>query len=111
MKSWQTHHNDRTVSIKLASDIVTEPMHVNDLIPHNSAVIPEPKNGTASILAIKAPFEDSDTPFAAIKGYGDTDYICGGCRAILASKVDRGHLRNLVLKCFKCNSFNIVSGT
>lgn len=74
-------------------------------------VIPEPEKDTASVLVLSGPSFASATPFAVIRGGGDTDYVCGGCRATLASQVRRGQLISMVLKCLKCDSFNVIRGT
>jgi hypothetical protein len=74
-------------------------------------VISEPAKNTASILVLNEPCHLSADPFAVIKGAGDTDYVCGGCRVTLALQVSRGQLSDLVIKCLNCNSFNFVRGT
>lgn len=74
-------------------------------------VTPEPEKDTTAVLVLSSPCHVSTTPFAIIKGGGDTDYVCGACRAILASQVNRGQLVNLVFKCINCGSFNVVRGT
>ena len=74
-------------------------------------VIPEPEKNSASVLILKTPCYISNTPFAAISGGGNTDYICGGCSAVLASQVNQGMLVSIVLKCLNCGSYNIVRGT
>ena len=74
-------------------------------------VIPEPKKDTAPVLVLTTPNYAFAAPFAVMKGGGDTDYLCGGCRAILASQVNRGQFVGLVFKCLNCNSHNVVRGT
>lgn len=74
-------------------------------------VIPEPAKNTASVLALATPSYVSNTPFAAISGSGETDYVCGACMVVIASRVDRGSIINLVFKCLNCQSFNVVRGT
>lgn len=74
-------------------------------------VIPEPDPNTVPVLVLTKPSDVSNTPFAVISGGGETDYVCGGCKAVLASRVERGRIVNLVLKCVGCQSFNIVRGT
>jgi predicted SprT family Zn-dependent metalloprotease len=60
--------------------------------------IPEPKEGTRAVLALKfiGP---------AIRGHGPTSYRCKRCHTILLEKVTHGQVRNIVIKCGKCNSF------
>ena len=74
-------------------------------------VVPEPEQNTASVLILTKPSCVSNTPFAVMSGGGETDYVCGGCKAVLATRVNRGQIVNLVFKCLGCQSFNIVRGT
>lgn len=69
-------------------------------------VIPKPKEGTASILAMNDP---SRLPI--IKGSADTNYQCGTCHATLVQGVTQGQIRNMVLLCPKCGSYNRLKGT
>jgi hypothetical protein len=74
-------------------------------------VIPEPEPGTAAVLVLQSPQYIMKDPFAVIRGESDTDYVCGCCRATIASHVERGMLVNIVLKCIACGSYNIIRGT
>jgi len=74
------------------------------------SVIPEPKSSTASVL-IRTPNFAEREPYLAMSGFGETDYLCGGCRTVLASKLSQGQISGLVLKCGKCLSYNAVRGT
>lgn len=74
-------------------------------------VIPEPKPGTAAILALKTPNFAMVDPYVQMHGSGDTDYICGCCREIIVAKGNRGKIINLVFKCAHCSAFNIIRGT
>lgn len=74
-------------------------------------VIPEPAPKTASVLVLTSANMASNTPYSVMTGGGDTDYICGGCRTTLAARVNRGQVVNLVFKCLRCGSYNIVRGT
>lgn len=69
-------------------------------------VIPEPKPGTATVLVHAKKGENS-----FIKGDGTDNYQCGVCKNILAEKVARGQIINIVFKCPNCDSFNMVKGT
>ncbi len=60
--------------------------------------IEEPPEGTRTVIESKV------TP--TFKGEGDLDYICGGCGAIIAEKVRRGQIRNIVVLCPKCGKYN-----
>ena len=62
------------------------------------SVIPEPREGNRTVIESKA------SP--AFKGEGDVDYICGNCGAILAGKLRRGQIRNIVVHCPKCGQYN-----
>jgi hypothetical protein len=74
-------------------------------------VIAEPEPKTASILVLSQANMASKTPYAVFSGGGETDYICGGCRTTLAAGVGRGQVINIVFKCLRCGSYNIVRGT
>ena len=39
-------------------------------------------------------------------GNGDVDYICGNCEAVLAAKMRKGQIKNLVLQCPSCGKYN-----
>ena len=66
-------------------------------------VIPEPKKGTRAVLE-----KDSQTEPVIFKGSGGLDLQCGSCEAILAKGVAEGQLRNLVLHCNQCGSYNEI---
>ena len=61
-------------------------------------IIPKPREGTRTVIESKV------SP--AFKGEGDVDYICRNCGAILAEKVYRGQIRNIVVHCPKCGQYN-----
>lgn len=71
-------------------------------------VIPEPKSGS---MIIKPPIYVVREPYVIFSGGGDTDYLCGCCRVVLASQIRQGQIVSLILKCGKCHSFNTVRGT
>jgi len=73
-------------------------------------VIAEPAEGTASVL-VRVPNSEEANPYTFMSGEGDTDYLCGACRTPVAIGVSQGQLTRLVLKCGKCQSFNVVRGT
>ena len=65
-------------------------------------IIPKPDEGTRTVLVGK----ELAGPF--IRGQGSTTYICGVCRNILVEKVYHGQIRNIVIKCTKCQSYNEI---
>jgi len=69
-------------------------------------VIPEPAQGTASVL-IPGP----NGPQVMFKGNESDNYVCGTCRKIIYQNIKRGMFINLVFKCFNCKSYNRVRGT
>lgn len=69
-------------------------------------VIPEPKQGTASVLV-----PGTDGPQIMFKGAGTEDYICGACGMTICENVNRGMFVGIVFKCFECGSYNHVRGT
>ncbi|MGL6170816.1 MAG: hypothetical protein ACRC1S_02830 [Vibrio sp.] len=74
------------------------------------SIIPKPKDNTASVI-IRQPNYAELEPYLVFSGEGDTDYLCGGCRTVLASKMSQGQVKSLVFKCGKCKSYNAVRGT
>jgi DNA-directed RNA polymerase subunit RPC12/RpoP len=74
-------------------------------------VIPEPENGTASVLVRSNILFVTKNPYAVMSGTGDTDYVCGACKVALAAKVNRGQIANMVLRCPACKSFNAIRGS
>lgn len=62
------------------------------------SVIPKPREGSRTMIESKV------SP--AFKGEADVDYICGECGAILAEKVRRGQIKNIVIHCPKCEQYN-----
>jgi len=69
-------------------------------------VIPEPEEGTASVLVLA-----HEGPHALIQGSGTTNYLCGVCDNVICRGVDRGGVAHLVFKCPNCGSYNRVRGT
>lgn len=69
-------------------------------------VVPEPKPGEASVLALQ-----KKGAFKLAQGDGDVDYLCGTCRNVICASVSRGQVVNIVFKCPNCGSFNLVRGT
>lgn len=69
-------------------------------------VIPEPAQGTASVLVFS-----KKGPYAIINGQGSDNYLCGACQNVICMNVDRGQIINLVFKCPNCDSFNRMRGT
>lgn len=67
-------------------------------------VIPEPENGTRSVL-VRPPGGEL-TPF--IRSDGPANLLCGNCSLTLVKGVDAGQITNLVLKCPQCGSFNDI---
>ena len=78
--------------------------------------IPEPEHATIIHFSGTKPFK----PF--IKGNGSDNYVCGYCGTILCENVIRGHAlefgnarlqsagkEGIVLKCFFCNEYNVIS--
>ena len=74
-------------------------------------VIPEPEQGTAAVLVLKTPNYALVDPYVIMRMGGDTDYVCGCCRAKIIENGNRGQIVNLVFKCAHCNAFNIIRGT
>ncbi len=64
-------------------------------------VIPKPKEGTASVLAMtrKEP---------VIKGVGEDNYLCGKCKFIICENISHGQIIDMVFKCPNCESYNTI---
>ena len=45
---------------------------------------------------------------AAVRGQGDTDYTCAGCRKTLLRKVLDKEIRSLVFKCPHCGTHSRI---
>jgi hypothetical protein len=63
-------------------------------------VISEPEADTRTVLKYTGPGT------AIFSGYGNVTMLCGHCERPLAERVKMGTLRNLVLVCKNCGSFN-----
>ena len=61
-------------------------------------IVPGGSEETGSVKGFKA------APF--IRGNGEFDYICGHCEAVLAEKMRRDQIKNLVLQCPTCGKYN-----
>lgn len=67
-------------------------------------VIPEPEPNTRSVLRSHADVLDT----IVMRGNGDIDFICGKCSAPLGQGLQSGQIRNVVLFCKRCKSYNEV---
>jgi cyanophycinase-like exopeptidase len=65
-------------------------------------VIPKPEEGSRTVLGLA---HDPDTT-VIIESYGQLDLLCGNCAAVLAHKVIHAQIKNLVLYCKRCGSYN-----
>jgi len=61
-------------------------------------IILKPSEGTRTVMEPKV--------VPAYNGDGDTDYICGKCGALLADKIRKGQVQNIVVRCPKCGQYN-----
>ena len=67
-------------------------------------LIEEPPEGTRTVLIPEvAPVFRGEGA-----GKGDVNYLCGRCSTILIETMPQGSVRNIVIKCPKCGSFNEV---
>lgn len=62
--------------------------------------IPEPKPNTRTVFIAKV------SPI--IKGVGDIDLVCGECGEILVEGIGHGQIKNIVIRCPKCNTYNDI---
>lgn len=68
-------------------------------------IIPEFLTVRRSILRAD---QDSTSPVVIKGSGGGIDLVCGKCGEVLAENIQQGQLRNLVLFCIKCQSYNDV---
>lgn len=64
-------------------------------------IIPEPAEGTRTVIAPAA--------MPAIKGEGDTNYLCANCDTKIVEKVGKGQIRNIVIRCSVCGNYNEIA--
>jgi len=69
-------------------------------------VIVKPEEGSATVLV-----HGKKGPYHFIQGEGHTNYLCGTCKNVLCSNVERGQIVGIVFKCPNCDSFNHIKGT
>lgn len=62
--------------------------------------IPEPKPNSRTVLIAKI------SPL--IKGVGDIDLVCAKCGEILVEGISHEQIKNIVIRCPKCNTYNDV---
>lgn len=77
---------------------------VNKLFNKKLKVIPKPEEGSRSV--IMPPNKNEAT---IIQGSGNINLVCGNCGASLAKGVEENQIKNVVLYCNQCNSYNEVS--
>ena len=68
--------------------------------------IPEPEEGTESVLIFK-----KKGRYSIISGGGSDNYLCGVCENIICKDVNRGQIMNLVFQCPDCGEYNRIKGT
>jgi hypothetical protein len=66
-------------------------------------VIPEPAQGTASVLVF-----DKKGQYVIIKGQGHDNFLCGACQNVICEGINEGQINNLVFKCPNCDSYNLL---
>lgn len=54
------------------------------------STVAKPREGRRTVIESKVSH--------AFRGEGDTDYICRGCGTLIADKVRRGQIRNIVVQ-------------
>ena len=63
-------------------------------------IIPKPAEGTRTVIAPAA--------MPAIKGEGDTNYLCGNCKTKIVEKVHKRQIQNIVVRCCICGNYNEI---
>lgn len=74
-------------------------------------IVPESEKGSLAILQKAKLLFAAKDPYAVVSGNGDADYVCGTCRVTIASRVVRGQIVNVALRCLNCGSLNMIRGT
>ena len=64
-------------------------------------IIPKPVEGTRIVIA--------PATMPAIKGKGDTNYLCGNCNTKIVEKVNEGQTSNIVILCSVCGNYNEIA--
>lgn len=72
-----------------------------------------PSHKTVPMKAIPEPEPNTRTVFIGevvplIKGAGDIDLVCGKCGETLVAGIDKGQIKNIVIRCPKCKTFNDI---
>lgn len=70
-------------------------------ISQKLTVIEKPKENTRTVIKLNKKNET-----VIIRGQGSIDFLCGRCGAKLAESVVSGQIKNIVLYCNKCGSYN-----
>ena len=85
------------------------PSDLGDTKPRQIRMIPTPPPAEGSRCVAELEVGDSgDTVFFVGAGAvrGGTDYVCGQCRAILVEQVRPRAIKNVVLQCAACGTYN-----
>lgn len=69
-------------------------------------MIPKPAEGTAVVFI---PTHKGAIPLMI--GTGEHDFLCGACRNVVCAGIDRGQVKDIVLQCPNCDSYNRARGT
>ncbi len=64
-------------------------------------IIPKPVEGTRTVIA--------PATMPAIKGKGDTNYLCGNCNTKIVEKVNKGQTSDIVILCSVCGNYNEIA--
>ncbi len=67
-------------------------------------VIPEPKSGSRTLLL---PKEGESLPL--VECNADLNLLCGNCDAVLAEGVLENQIKNIVVRCPICKSYNEIT--
>lgn len=65
-------------------------------------IIPKPEPQTRTVL------EPKPNVIPVIKGNGTIDLLCGNCGETLVEGITDGQIRNIVIHCPKCCSYNEI---
>ena len=68
-------------------------------------VMKNPKNVATAVQS-----EDTSFYSPLIIGNGDIDYSCGKCGKVLCTNMSESQLKDIILVCSKCGSFNEAQG-
>ena len=79
---------------------------MSDRIQFKMKVISKPDKGTHSVITRIGILPKKRRLVPYFRGRGLTDYVCGNCNHILGEGINLNQIKNIVIKCGNCDSYN-----